>query len=1178
MSYTKRLLSVLLVLALCLGLLPAAVFAVDGIAIDATNFPDENFRNYICDQIDNGDKVLSADEVAGVISINVNGMGIQSLAGIEHFTALQMLHCTDNGIASLDVSNNTALTVLNCYYNRLQTLDVSANPQLFYLNCAENDLTSVNVAGCTGLLNLSCGGNRLTSLDVSTNTSLQVLSCINNLLVTLDTSCNPDLVNLQCSGNLLETLDLTANLNMDNLSAFNNVLTSVNMYSENSLSQVDLRFNRHRIQLQDGSFDLSALPGFDVARTQDWIGGSVSGSILTVEPNAPWVSYMYDLGNGWYTSFILTISDVPAYSDAVVDEATFPDPVFREYVRTQFDADRNGILSVMERDNAKVINVNGMGVQSLKGIEYFSALNQLLCADNGLTSLDLSQNAQIWLLACNYNNLQSLDLSGCPVLRDFNCAENALTQLDVSACAPLEYFYCGGNQLTELDVSANTRLSVLSCQNNRLIQLDVSKNERLTNLQCANNQLTSLDLSAQSNFLTFDVSGNGRHITLENGSFDLSTLPGFAVICAEDWQGGTVEDGILTVEPGVDTVTYLYNTGKDKRLQFSLYIDNPTADGVAINETNFPDSGFRGYVSANCDKNADDVLDEEEIAAVTTLMLSGPIVGSMEWQNIKGIEYFTALKDLTVAHFWNMTELDLSSNTALETLHISTMSASGLNISTCSALKNLSLRYTSVSNLDPAWVPNLEKLDICGSTGLNGIDLSAFANLKSVNLMETGVVIDPASYPNLEELMVNAGNVTALDFSALPNLKALCASGFASLDFSKAANLESLEMYGYGQTEVDLSGMPKLKTLSLENVTALDVSSNPALETVYLYSCSQLAELDLSHNPALQSLSIGGAGITKMDLSANPALKMLNLTQMPLAQLDITGCTALDSVNVEGSFAHLDVSSCTNLRQLGVMAPIYTLDVTGKTKLQTLLLNCTKVVAVDTDTCVNLSHLGGGNNGRTVLLNSDNTFDLSTLAGFDVTRASNWLGGTVEGKILTVTAGTEQVMYTYDCGNGRMMDFTLTVSQAGTSAAPSVSGSATIPQAEVVITPPAQGWVTGDNTFTVTSEKACLVAVTNDGGATYTLVEADPTSADGTSFTAQIGPESQVVVAVKGDVTGDGKLRNSDVIQLKAAALGKLTFEALDKLVGDVTGDGKLRNSDVIQLKAAALGKLSLPW
>ena len=68
------------------------------VEINETNFPDENFRNYIKSELTDsnrnkvgGDGILTADEIAAVTEINVGYKNISSLKGIEYFTALKTL-------------------------------------------------------------------------------------------------------------------------------------------------------------------------------------------------------------------------------------------------------------------------------------------------------------------------------------------------------------------------------------------------------------------------------------------------------------------------------------------------------------------------------------------------------------------------------------------------------------------------------------------------------------------------------------------------------------------------------------------------------------------------------------------------------------------------------------------------------------------------------------------------------------------------------------------------------------------------------------------------------------------------------------------------------------------------------------------------------------------------------
>ena len=59
-------------------------------------------------------------------------------------------------------------------------------------------------------------------------------------------------------------------------------------------------------------------------------------------------------------------------------------------------------------------------------------------------------------------------------------------------------------------------------------------------------------------------------------------------------------------------------------------------------------------------------------------------------------------------------------------------------------------------------------------------------------------------------------------------------------------------------------------------------------------------------------------------------------------------------------------------------------------------------------------------------VNFDRQFDLSSLPGsFDVSKASGWDGGTVNGTTLTVDDDAAQVTYSYDVGNSKTMDVTL---------------------------------------------------------------------------------------------------------------------------------------------------------
>ena len=266
----RKLLTALLALCAALCLLPALALAEGAadVAIDPTNFPDANFRAYVCTFDTDNDDRLTPAELAAVKSMRLIRRSIGDLKGIEHFTALTKLLCQNNQLTSLDVSKNTALEELDCGDNQLTSLDVSANTALTSLLCAKNQLASLDVSKNTALEELSCWGNQLTSLDVSANTALKDLDCGQNQLTSLDLSANPKLSFSHCSTN-------------------------------NNTYRLTLDASR--------TLDLTTLPGsFDVTKAGYWSGGTVAGTVLTVDGGAEQVTYSYTCGNGITAYFTLT--------------------------------------------------------------------------------------------------------------------------------------------------------------------------------------------------------------------------------------------------------------------------------------------------------------------------------------------------------------------------------------------------------------------------------------------------------------------------------------------------------------------------------------------------------------------------------------------------------------------------------------------------------------------------------------------------------------------------------------------------------------------------------------------------------------------------------------------------------------------------------------------------------
>ncbi len=239
-----------------------------GVAINAVNFPDEIFRQYISENFDKDKNAsLSSSEISSANYINVNDKGVQNLKGVEYFTSLIFLECEKNQLTSLDISNNTALTTLCCYRNQLTSLDVSNNIALEELWCDGNQLISLDLRNNTALTLLYCGDNQLTSLDLRNNTALKAV--------------NGNFTKFSC----------------DN--------------------------NKFSVDVQCGIYNYENLPtSFDISKASNWQGATLKDDMLTEIDGSGYIKYDYDCGNNLTAKFRLEYNrngyNIHCYNDGVI--------------------------------------------------------------------------------------------------------------------------------------------------------------------------------------------------------------------------------------------------------------------------------------------------------------------------------------------------------------------------------------------------------------------------------------------------------------------------------------------------------------------------------------------------------------------------------------------------------------------------------------------------------------------------------------------------------------------------------------------------------------------------------------------------------------------------------------------------------------------------------------------
>jgi len=247
------------------------------IAVNASNFPDTNFRTFITANFDNEkDGYLTCDQMLGIKTLDISNQGIEDLTGICYFTGLKELFVQDNKLTTLDVSclahlqslnycgnpltfinTGTAKWIIDCENNNgdnyvvppitppTNCIDVAINAVNFpdanfrtfiaanfdkdkdgILTCDQIlgikilDISGQDIADLTGinffvgLQYLHVKNNKLTALDVSGLTHLQGLDCNNNQLTSLNIAGLEFLKYLTCDNNQLATLKMSKRTNL----------------------------------------------------------------------------------------------------------------------------------------------------------------------------------------------------------------------------------------------------------------------------------------------------------------------------------------------------------------------------------------------------------------------------------------------------------------------------------------------------------------------------------------------------------------------------------------------------------------------------------------------------------------------------------------------------------------------------------------------------------------------------------------------------------------------------------------------------------------------------------------------------------------------------------------------------------------------------------------------------
>ena len=645
----------------------------------------------------------------------------------------------------------------------------------------------------------------------------------------------------------------------------------------------------------------------------------------------------------------------------------FSDEEFRSFLRDYCDTDGDGKLDV---DIKSMTIPTTYRIKDLKGIQLFEDLEKLDCHGIGLTTLNVSMNFKLKELDCSgnqlkeylpilssglkklncsnnklthmnlgirsglnleevncsNNNITNIVMDSVGELVKFDCSNNDLMELDVSQCSKLQELNCSGNQLMELNVSNQTQLTQLDCSKNKLTELNVEQNGNLTSLICNDNQLKSLDLSQNHSLNnlncarnrlaclnvtgisgTIEAGGNRCPIAVRtDGTFDLTTLPGFDVSKATFKNGGSVSGTMLNVDAGANEVSYQYDCGKGVNPTFIFETSLP------INEDNFPDANFRDYIKTY-KASGRDVLTVEQQKNVTTIEINNKGVS-----DLKGIEAFPNLKELNCENNF-IQKLDLRQNPELEKLICNKNQLTQLDLSKNPKIYHLTCSENQLEQLDVSHLKDLVTLD-CSHNDLEQLDVKNSKFLVALN----------CSANRLTELDADVSHKSHLERVECQN------NQLTSLILGQNKLLKKLNCAHNQLTQLNLDNMSALEELRCQNnqLTALDVSSSPDL-TILVLKNNYLTSLNLDNNPKLELTPYTDIYHPDFNnvytVTLNPD-RTFDLSTLP-GNFEISRVTEWVNGNAEGNILTVDEGTnvvyygyrcITGMQDVG-----FTLDVTG---------------------------------------------------------------------------------------------------------------------------------------------------------------------------------------------------------------------------------------------------------
>lgn len=436
-----------------------------------------------------------------------------------------------------------------------------------------------------------------------------------------------------------------------------------------------------------------------------------------------------------------------------------------------------------------------------------------------IDTLDLSALTSLTNVEINYTNIRKLDLSTLSNLNAVHVYSTNMNWGDVTfPINPSEGFRCYG--FSRIDAKGATPVDDYNAYAFKGTEIDLSEYAEFQGQKSVYEWFKVADEEPYETETTMPA-GDGE------GKFILDGTPGEMYKCriTNPSQGGwSLETQRIKVSRSTDSYSQQDIDGLKK-----LAADNPQVPQLQ----EFVDS--EGWLHENWNSWQDNIRTDwssGETARLTHLLIE--LDWGQEPDTISKLDLsaFTELKYFECERFMNISELDLSKNTKLETLHVYSRNLETIDVSMCPNLSVFKFFTESIGESSSEY----------GGTKLKSINFTGCNQLKTLKIEHAHLSsLSLGSYQNLTSLWIN--NCQGLPANSLDNY----VSSLNELSLAQTTQFQNL-----------LNNLPSsIRILDLEDTEYTLPPKSVTANLIRLGLPGNIEEFDLAGYPNLQELSVG---------------------------------------------------------------------------------------------------------------------------------------------------------------------------------------------------------------------------------------------------------------------------------------------------------------------------------